>query len=87
MAVLITIKDGKCNGGFHEVGRTFTVKHTTPEGMCLGAWNAIAPYVTTLLCGGDFPWEKDKGVATIHCPDPTGITLELKRIDDADSQQ
>jgi len=84
MAVQITVKEGKCAGGFHEVGRQFTVERTTPEGMCLGAWNAIAPYVTTLLCGGNFPWEKEKGVATIHCPDPKGISLELKRIDDVE---
>jgi uncharacterized repeat protein (TIGR04076 family) len=49
--------------------------------MCLGAWNAIAPYVTALLCGGNFPWEEDKGVTTIHCPDPKGITLKVERVD------
>ena len=49
--------------------------------MCLGAWNSIAPYVTTLLCDGNFPWEKEKGVATISCPDPEGISLELRRVD------
>jgi hypothetical protein len=35
----------------------------------------------TLQCGGDFSWEEEKGTATIHCPDPKGITLELKRIE------
>jgi uncharacterized repeat protein (TIGR04076 family) len=82
MAVVITIKRGKCQGGFHNIGDTFTVESTTPSGMCLGAWNAVAPYVCTLLFGGNFPWEQEKGVATIHCPDPKGITLELKRTDD-----
>ncbi len=82
MTVLITIKQGKCHGNFHKIGDTFTVERTTPAGMCLGAWNAVGPYVSTLLFGGNFPWEQEKGVATIHCPDPKGITLEIKRIED-----
>ena len=57
MAVVITIKRGKCQGGFHSIGDTFTVESTTPSGMCLGAWNAVAPYVCALLFGGNFPWE------------------------------
>ena len=81
MTIRITIKEGQCSGKIHKVGDTFTVEHTTPAGMCMGAWNAIAPYVTTLRCGGNFPWEKQKGVATIHCPDPKGITLELRRVE------
>jgi uncharacterized repeat protein (TIGR04076 family) len=81
MTIRITIKEGQCSGKIHKVGDVFTVEQTTPGGMCMGAWNAIAPYVTTLRCGGNFPWEKQKGVATIHCPDPKGITLELRRVE------
>ena len=80
MAVQITIKEGTCQGRFHKVGDTFTVESTTPGGMCLGAWNAVGSYVSSMLLGADFPWEREKGVATIHCPDPKGITLELKRV-------
>jgi uncharacterized repeat protein (TIGR04076 family) len=79
MPVEITITKGKCQGGYHKIGDKFIVDHLTPT-MCLGAWNAIAPYVTTLLCDGNFPWEKEKGMGTIHCPDPKGITIEIKRI-------
>ncbi len=79
-AVRITIKDGVCQGKIHEIGQVFTVDETTPEGMCLGAWEAIAPYLTALRYGGNFPWESEKGVAVIHCPDPCGITLELRCI-------
>jgi len=25
---------------------------------------------------------KENGIVTIHCPDPKGITLELKRVED-----
>ena len=82
MPIHITVDGGKCQGDLHNVGQVFRVGWTTPEGMCLGAWNAIAPYVTTLLCGGDFPWEEEKGITRIHCPDPKGITLQLRRIED-----
>ena len=86
MSVRITIKAGKCHGNIHNVGQVFTVDRTTPEGICPGAWNAIAPYVTALRFGASFPWEKRKDAATIHCPDPEGITLELKRLDDSEDQ-
>jgi uncharacterized repeat protein (TIGR04076 family) len=79
MPVEISIVKGKCQGGYHKLGDKFIVDHLTPP-MCLGAWNAIAPYVTTLLYDGNFPWEKEKGTATIHCPDPKGIALEIRRI-------
>jgi len=81
MAIRITVKEGTCQGKRHKIGDTFTVENTTPGGMCLGAWNAVASPVSSLRLGANFPWEKEKGIATIHCPDPKGITLELKRID------
>lgn len=81
MSIIITVKDGVCHGGTHRVGQVITVERTTPGGMCLGAWNAIAPYLTALRHGANFPWEKEEGVALIHCPDPEGITLELRRSD------
>ncbi|HBQ28241.1 MAG TPA: hypothetical protein DD719_02260 [Desulfotomaculum sp.] len=80
MPVRITIKGGKCQGGIHEVGQVFIVDDTLPEGICLDAWNAIFPYVTTLKYGGNFPWEDEEGTVSIHCPDPEGITIELRRI-------
>ena len=79
MPVQITVIKGVCQGGVHQVGDDFTVDWTTPKGMCLGAWSAIAPYVTALLCGGDVAWSEEKGVMTLHCVDPDGITLELRR--------
>jgi uncharacterized repeat protein (TIGR04076 family) len=81
MPIRITIKGGKCQGNINEIGRVFIVENTTPQGMCLGAWNAVSPYVTALRFGADFPWEEEKGYALIHCPDPKGITLEIKRVD------
>lgn len=82
MAIRVTVKGGRCQGEYHKIGDEFIVKDFTPDGMCTDAWNAIAPYAMTLRCGGNFAWEKEKGAVTIHCPDPKGITLELRRIDD-----
>ena len=79
--VRVTVIDGVCQGGVHKVGDTFIVGDITPEGVCVDAFAAIAPYVMTLRCGGHFSWAKEKGTAEIHCPDACGITLELKRID------
>lgn len=82
MAVKITIIGGECRGGHHKVGQEFILEGETIAGLCLGAWNAIAPYLTAIRFGGDFPWEKEEGVAHIHCPDTKGITIELRRVQD-----
>ena len=54
-----------------------------PEGFCAYAWNAIFPYVTTMMSGGDFESVyKEPGVAVIACPDglrPVIFKLELLR--------
>ena len=81
MPVKITVVKGKCQGEYHEIGDSFTCGWKTPEGICLSAWTAIAPYVMTLLWGGDFDFEKEKGMATLRCPDPKGIVLELRRVE------
>ena len=80
MPVRITVKRGECQGDTHQIGQVFTVNETTPEGICTGAWDAIGPYVMTLMRGGNFSWEEEKGVATIHGVDSKGITLEPRRI-------
>jgi len=79
MSITITTNEGKCQGGFHQVGDVITIERGTPEGMCMGAFGAILPYLTALRFGADFPWEAEKGCAVIHCPDPKGIVLELRR--------
>ena len=83
--VRITIKGGECNGEIHEVGQEFIFDRATPAGMCLGAWNAIAPYLTALRYGSNFPWEEEEGFIAIRCPDPKGgIILELRRIEESE---
>ena len=78
--VRVTVESGVCQGCIHNVGDTFIAGETTPEGVCVDAWMAIGPYVMTLRGGGEFAWSKEKGTAEIHCPDPDGITLKLRRM-------
>jgi len=71
----------KCPNG-HKVGDQFIVGRTTPGGMCMGAFGALLPFITALRYGGDFPWEKEKGSATLCCPDPEVVnTFKLERIE------
>ncbi len=59
MQIEVKVIKGKCQGGVHKIGEdTFTVDWATPEGVCLGAWNALSPCVIAPLCGGNFPWKK-----------------------------
>ena len=81
MSVRIRVKAGKCQGGIHKVGDEITVDWTTPERICFGVWDALSSCVIALLCGGNVPWEEEKGYTTIHCPDPKGISFELRRIE------
>jgi uncharacterized repeat protein (TIGR04076 family) len=83
--IRITVGGGKCGSDLHKVGQEFICAETTPGGMCLGAWNAIAPYLAALRYGANFPWEEREGLVAIRCPDPEGgIILELERIEEED---
>ncbi|MCW4049350.1 MAG: TIGR04076 family protein [Candidatus Bathyarchaeota archaeon] len=81
MPIVVTVKGGKCMGGHHKVGDRWEIESVTPEGMCLGAWGAVFPYVMVLSMKGEFSWEKVPSKIPIHCPDPEGITLEVERIE------
>jgi len=70
----------KCPAG-HNVGDEFVVGRYTPEGICIGAFASLLPYITTLRFGGSFPWEKDPNGGTFCCPDPEVINVfRLERI-------
>ena len=80
--VKITLKSQlrKCPAG-HCVGDEFLVGRHTPAGMCLGAFNSLLPFITTLRFGGSFPWEDDPDGGTFCCPDPKVVnTFRLERI-------
>ena len=71
---------GTCAIG-HKEGDEFLITGTTPEGVCLSAFNACYPAVRTLMFGGTFPWAKDPDTATAACPDAANpVVFELRRI-------
>ena len=74
----------RCHVG-HEVGDEWVVGRYTPTGMCLGAFSSLAPYITALRFGANFPWEQQPGEASIACPDGQVCnTFHLKRLDETD---
>lgn len=80
--ILVRVVEGTCQGGYHKIGDTFEIDYDdalTPEGMCLGAFGSVFPYVMILLGDGEFRWEKTKSTTRIHCADPKGIILEIER--------
>ena len=80
--VVVTVVGGECQGGHHQIGDRFEIESVTPQGICLGAWGSIFPYVVVLRCDGEFPWEDFKTKTRIHCPDPKGIILEIEKKQD-----
>jgi uncharacterized repeat protein (TIGR04076 family) len=76
----VRVIDGKCSGGFHKVGGTYEIGATTPKGMCLAAFGVVAPFLGILHCNGEFPWSNNGTKIRVHCPDPEGIIIEIKKI-------
>jgi uncharacterized repeat protein (TIGR04076 family) len=70
--IVVTVVGGECQGSYHRIGDRWEIESLTPQGMCLGAWGSILPYVLRASP------KKEK----IHCPDPKGIILEIERIED-----
>ena len=81
MPEVVTVVGGTCQGGHHQIGDRWEIDSLTPEGMCLGAWGAVFPYVMALELGGEFSWEEVPTKIKIHCPDPKGIVLEIERVE------
>lgn len=75
-----------CPNG-HAVGDRWFVERRTPAGMCLSAFASLAPFLTTLRFGGNFPWERD-GEVTVCCPDPEVVNVfRLERAADPDPDE
>ena len=56
-------------------------KGKTPGGMCVSAYNAVAPDIWLFSLGGEHPWDKDKDITEVVCPDPNvGLVFEVKRL-------
>ena len=64
--ITLTSQLKKCPAG-HKVGDEFVVGRHIPGGMCMGAFNALIPFIMTLRFGGSFPWEKDPDSGHLGC--------------------
>jgi uncharacterized repeat protein (TIGR04076 family) len=78
--VKVISQKGRCSVG-HKVGDEWVTGGKTPEGICLNAFGMLLPNIRTLMFGGSFPWEPDKDVTTICCPDVHNpVVFEIRRI-------
>ncbi|MDP2646316.1 MAG: TIGR04076 family protein [Desulfobacterales bacterium] len=74
---VISVK-GTCSK--HRVGDAFFISKTTPEGICLSAFNSLLPDLRVLRLGGTLPWSEDPDTAVVGCPDPENLVVfELRR--------
>jgi len=75
----------KCAGGF-KVGDSWdVVPGNLPVGLCAGAYNSMALMLRVMQFGGVQPWDKDKDVTYVSCPDPgRQVIYELRRLEKID---
>lgn len=71
--VKVTIESvikGECPQGF-KAGDSWIIENgKTPGGMCAGAYNSVAPAIRLFRLGGEQPWDSNKDVTHVSCPDP-----------------
>lgn len=72
---------GTCEFG-HQVGDEIVFDGETIQGrVCLHALYSMLPKVFALRYGADFPWLKDKDVASHACPDAYNpVVYEIRRV-------
>jgi len=82
VSIKVISQKGSCEAG-HKVGDQWLVGEKTPGGICLFAFSSLFPFITPLMYGGAFPWEKDPDKTTVACPDPDNpVVFELRRVRD-----
>ena len=76
-----SVTKGQCPQGF-KTGDSWLIENgKTPAGMCVGAYNSVAPAISTFSLGGELPWDEDKDVTYVSCPDPKHwVIYEVKRL-------
>jgi uncharacterized repeat protein (TIGR04076 family) len=88
MLKIVSVK-GTCNAG-HKVGQEFDLSKEFTLGyrqdgktLCPSAFHAVYPSWRVLRFGGEMPWEEDKDLAHVACPDAVNpVVMELRRIRD-----
>jgi len=80
VSVEVISQQGSCEAG-HKVGDRWVIGEKTPEGLCIFAFGSLLPFITPLMYGGSFPWEKDPDVTTVACPDAENpVVFEIRRL-------
>jgi len=82
--VKVTVKSilmGECPQGF-KVGDSWLIEDgKTPGGMCASAYYAAYPAIRTLRLGGEHPWDENKDVTHVGCPDSERVLImEVTRL-------
>ena len=76
----------KCIGAAKmQKGEKFIFEASTPEGMCVRAFNAVFPSAFAMRYSDKMPWEKGEGYADVTCPDGD-IVVRLTRVKDDEVQ-
>ena len=65
-----SVTKGECPQGF-KAGDSWIIEDgKTPGGMCAGAYNSVVPAIRLFRLGGEHPWDSNKDVTHVSCPDP-----------------
>ncbi len=68
VVIKLISNDHPCHSG-HKIGDEWIFNSFTVPNMCSMAYNTIYPVALALSVGGTFPWQRDKDIVTIACPD------------------
>jgi len=80
VSVRVISQKGSCEAG-HRVGDRWIIGEKTPDGLCIFAFGSLLPFITPLMFGASFPWEKEPDMTTVACPDPTNpVVFEIRRL-------
>ncbi|MBA7683258.1 hypothetical protein ES703_91619 [subsurface metagenome] len=80
VAVRVISQKGTC-ANEHKVGDEWVLGRTTPEGICMSAFNALYPTARVLMFGGSHPWDTDPDITTAACPDAENpVVFQLRRL-------
>jgi uncharacterized repeat protein (TIGR04076 family) len=80
--VTIVSAAGKCPLDY-KVGDSWLMEDAgkTPDGMCALAYHELFQYITLLRFDGKHPWDTEKGVALLACPDVKArLVFELRAV-------
>lgn len=86
--VMVSVKT-PCKWGYHKKGEAWEMEDymfkTGERGMCVGLVYPMLPYLMGLVYGAEYGWSEDKDVETVHCMEPGGMVVELRRRKDGGS--